>query len=158
MRNHHNQSDNAPYYVISRVSFQARVFCINRLSYYEGGGMTHTCRKVTQILYFTLINCIFSLSLLNHMFTFGKCVVLLGQPEELCTTVLDGDTFVQGAFWWPQPASSKSVNCEQLLSFFPFRWQKRKHSFNKSNIFFLTVIIPKDVLPMFHFKDSCCGD
>lgn len=60
MRNHHNQSDNAPYYVISRASFRARVFCINRLSYYVGGGMTHTCRKVTQILYFTLISCIFS--------------------------------------------------------------------------------------------------
>lgn len=119
MRNHHNQSDNAPHYVISRVSFQAWVFCISRLSYYEGGGMTHTCRKVTQILYFTLINCIF-LSFKAHGHSVGSRHLLYKVH------------FISQN----QPAASQSSSVIATFSFFVFCSQKRRHSFNKSNVFF----------------------
>lgn len=118
MRNHHNQSDNAPHYVISRVSFQAWVFCINRLSYYEGGGMTHTCRKVTQILYFALIKCTFSLSFKTHGHSTGR---------RRCISVV-------------KIGLQQVSQLRATLSFFLFCCLKRAHSFNKSfksiNIFF----------------------
>lgn len=119
MRNHHNQSDNAPYYVISRVSFQARVFCINRLSHYEGGGMTHTWRKVTQILYLALINRLF-FSLLKHTVTFIKNLLCFWGNARRCGPQWWVEApFAQGAFRWSEPASSESVNCEH-----------RRHSFS----------------------------
>lgn len=80
--------------------------------------MTHTWRKVTQILYLALINRLFSpLSFKAHSHIHKNLLCFWGNARRRGPQWWLEAPFAQGAFRWYQPAASQSiVNIGVILS------------------------------------------
>lgn len=114
MKNYHNQSDNARYYIICCVSFWGQVFCISLVSYYHQSEITHTWRKAHIFLWYahifvTLIYFFFLIIFVTSNEIYNTCCVAIGNLRRYILCLLQAP-FARGAFQWSWQANNKSIN------------------------------------------------
>lgn len=120
MKNYHNQSDNALYYIICCISYWAQVFCISLRSHYKQSEITHTWSEkyIFSLIHKRTRQCFYS----NMSFFSLPCPLFITQWDLQYLVCCSGNLSryasvclleapsTWGAFQWSWQANNKSIN------------------------------------------------